>query len=225
MFSSPKKLSCFSNNYPINIFLAKDFKEFCSISRSTKGDYPSFAQGRVSGTTLIYLQKYFIEYSRKNIKKIPKADILGNAHELLHLFFHYNNLSKNVKLNKLPLLFNEGLSVICANQINHKFKAEFVSARELFLEQVNFFTKDKRQITENKYYQSAGQFMDYVLKNISKKEKISYKETFQKMFNAIGSPKNFNKNNTFNSNKFFSEIFNLNINEEYASFLKEKQKE
>ncbi|PJC45567.1 hypothetical protein CO037_00855 [Candidatus Pacearchaeota archaeon CG_4_9_14_0_2_um_filter_30_8] len=223
MFSSPKDLSCFSGNYSVNMFLAKDFDEFCSIGRSRKGNYPSFAQGRVSGTTLVYIQRYFITYSKKNIKKIPKLDILGNAHELLHIFFHYNNLNKNGNLNRLPFLLNEGLNVICANQISKKFNEEFISSEHLFLEPVNVFDYDKRWITENRYYQSAGQFMNYLLKKISKKEKISYKESFQKMFNTIGNSENFN-DNKFDAKKFFSKTFGLDISKEYNSFLEKEAK-
>ena len=49
MFSSPKDLFCFSRDYSVNIFLAKDFDEFCSIGSSKKRNLPSYAQGRVSG--------------------------------------------------------------------------------------------------------------------------------------------------------------------------------
>ncbi|HJX50175.1 MAG TPA: hypothetical protein VJ438_01800 [Candidatus Nanoarchaeia archaeon] len=221
MFSSPKDLPCFSGNYSINVFLAEDFDELCSIGSKEKLNLPSFAQGRVTGTTLVYVQRLFLNDSKKYEKEIPEHAILGEAHELLHIFFHYNSIDKYGRLYKLPLLFSEGLTVICANQITKNFKEDFISAEHLFLEKVNVFEHDKRWITENRYYQSAGQFMDYLLKVISKKEEIEYKEAFQKVFSTIGCPESFNEKKKFDSTKYFKEIFDLNILKEYNSFLKD----
>ena len=223
MFSSPKDLPCFSGNYSINVFLANDFDELCSIGSKDKLNLPSFAQGRVTGTTLVYMQKLFLNDSKKYEKEIPKHAILGDAHELLHIFFHYNSIDKYGRLCKLPLLFNEGLTVICANQITKDFKEDFISAKELFLEQVDVFANDKRWITENRYYQSAGQFMDYLLKVISKKENLNYKEVFQKIFSTIGCPESFNTNKQFDAKKYFKKNFNLDISKEYNIFLKSKK--
>lgn len=58
-FSSPKDLSCFTNNHPINIFLARDFDELCSIGSDKKINLPHNVNGWVFKTTLIYLQKFF----------------------------------------------------------------------------------------------------------------------------------------------------------------------
>lgn len=219
MFASPKNLPCFSGNYSIDVFLAKDFDEFCSIGSKEKLNLPSFAQGRVTETTLVYMQSLFLRDSKKYEKKIPEHVIMGHAHELLHIFFHYNNIDKNGRLCRLPLLFDEGLTVICANQITKDFKEEFISAKELFLEQVDIFENDKRRIAENRYYQSAGHFMDYLLKTISKKENVDYKEAFQKIFSTIGCLESFNENKQFDAKKYFTEIFNLDIEKEYISFL------
>lgn len=222
MFSSPKDLPCFSGNYSINVFLANDFDELCSIGNKNKLDLPSFAQGRVTGTTLVYMQKLFLNDSKKYEKEIPKHSLLGDAHELLHIFFHYNSIDKYGRLCRLSLLFNEGLTVICANQIRKDFEEDFVSAEHLFLEQVNVFEHDKRWITENRYYQSAGQFMDYLLKVISKKENIEYKEAFQKVFSTIGCPEGFNEEKEFDAKKYFKEVFDLDVVEEYDDFLEKK---
>ncbi|NCP72193.1 hypothetical protein GW835_02250 [archaeon] len=214
-FYSPEKIF-YSECYSINIFLAKDFDEFCSIGRTTKMNLPSNAKGRVSSTTLIYLQTFLLDNAKRNVHS--KESILGDAHELLHIFFHKYNLKKNGKLNSLPLLFNEGLTVICANQISKDFNEELITAKELFLERINVFDYDKRNITKNRYYQSAGKFMDYLLKKISEKENISYKEAFQKMFNTIGNKDNFDDKNEFNAKNFFIKVFDLNIENEYIYF-------
>jgi hypothetical protein len=219
MFSSPKDLPCFSGNYSINIFLANDFDELCSIGSSKKLNLPSFAQGRVTGTTLVYMQKLFLNQSKKYEKEISEHGVLGDAHELLHIFFHYNNIDKYGKSCRLPLLLNEGLAVICANQITKDFKEDFVSAEHLFLGQVDVFKHDDRWITENRYYQSAGQFMDYLLKTISEKEDIEYKEAFQKVFSSICCPEGFDENKQFDAGKYFEEVFGLDIVEEYDNFL------
>lgn len=221
-FSSPKNLPCFSKGHSINIFLARDFNEFCSIGSPKKKNLPDFASGRVSGTTLIYIQKRFLEDSKK--ETISEQAVMGEAHELLHIFFQYNNFDKNGKLaTQLPFLFNEGLTVICANQISKKFNEEFVSPEHLFLEPINAFDYDKRWIPKNRYYQSAGQFMDYILKSISKKEKISYEESFQKMFDEISNSKSFDDKGKFDAKKFFNETFNLDVEKEYCLFKKSKK--
>jgi hypothetical protein len=174
MFSQLKDLHCFIEDHPITIFLAKDFDELCTVGSSEKRDLPSFVTGRTSGTTLVYLQGSFVKRSRKGPVGFSKRDVLGNAHELLHIYFEHNYSAKYEKRREaLPLLFTEGLTVVCAEQITKEFAEPFVSAEELFLKnETNVFQNDKRWITENAYYQSAGHFMDYLLRTISEKENI-----------------------------------------------------
>lgn len=227
MFSSPRDLSCFSGGYPIDIFLAEGFDEFCSIGNPKKRNIPSFAKGRVSGTTLVYIQDFFLNNSKKNKNKVSKQGILGNAHELLHIFSHYYRREEYGNLNyKSPFLFTEGLTVICANQISDEFKEGFISAEHLFLENdIQVFEHDNRTIKDNKFYQSAGYFMDYLLKTISKRENIDYKESFQKVFSTIGSPDSINDKGEFDAKKYLEKVFNLDILQEYTLFLEKKREE
>lgn len=223
-FASPEELNCFSGKYATKLFLAKDFNELCKIGTPRKINLPHFVMGRVSNTTLVYRQKFFTDFPKKYGDTIPKTTILGDAHELLHMFFEYERIERYGKTPfRPPLLFSEGLTVICAKQISKDFEKEFISAERLFKEtNINVFENDEGLITESRHYQSAGQFMDYLLKYISKKEDINYKEAFQKMFIEIGNPKHFNKEGKFDSKKFMKKVFKINIHKEYERFLEKK---
>lgn len=83
----------------------------------------------------------------------------------------------------------------------------------------NPFDYDKKWIPKNTVYQSASHFMNYIITKISKKENLSYKEAFQKVFSVIDCPESFEGiNNIFNMKKYFKNKFNIDIINEYKNF-------
>jgi hypothetical protein len=220
-FSAPQDLACFSGEYPISIFLAKDFDEFCTIGRKKKWDLPAFAKIRTSRTDLVYLQDPLVDYSRKP-EGLSEYSIQGSAHELLHIFSVHHRLKNYGKLSyRSPFLLTEGLTVICGRQVNLEFDEDFISAEHLFLRTPdNIFEHDDRWITKNRYYQSAGHLMNHLLKAISEKEGIAYNAAFQRVFTTTGCPESFDSKGKFSAPRYFKEVFGLDLPAEYEGFLK-----
>jgi len=205
--------------YPsFNMFLTNSPEEFLSFGSRERLNLPVASGGRVVGLFLVYSQDSFTSKNARNFN-FSKNDILGDAHELFHILQN-SQLIKNKYMGYIPFLFSEGLSVICGNQLSKKFNEDFISKENLFLgKRVNPFDFDKRMPHKNVYYQSAGHFMDYLLKLIAKNMNISYEGAFQLMFLSIGSKDSLNINNNFDSRKFMQKCFSLNIDEEYKNFI------
>ena len=113
-----------------NIFLSNSPIEFLSFGSEKKLNLPISNGGRIVGNFLLYSQDFLISKFLKS-SNFSKKNILGDAHELLHILQNYQ-LIKNRYGGDLPFLFSEGLNVICGNQLSKNL------AKNLFLKKIYF---------------------------------------------------------------------------------------
>jgi len=206
--------------------------EFVLFDKSTLTKYPGCEQenlppwweGRNIGDVFFFTYGWINDYQshqeRFNPGKGPYERLIaaGGAHEILHIL-HRTRVGPDVMY---ALFLEEGPNIIVGDDLADLPSDDLGIYPEYILDplQCNNVTKlDKRRFRQNIVYQWSAHFFDHLVKEVSIRNNVTYKQAFGDIFMHMADEKyimHIGEHRIFDHELFFKDMYGVEVDLEFA---------